>query len=171
MLTQKAKYGLKALSVLAEAGAAAPSRRATMPIHEIAERARAPRKFLEAILLDLRRHGFVDSLRGKSGGYALARPATQIALSDLIRAIDGPLAPIPCASLTAYRPCIDCVEPADCAIRRVMRQVRDATAEILDGTMLADIAAPAPRPAITALLDVVAERACQKDLIEFPSSR
>jgi Rrf2 family protein len=159
MLTQKAKYGLRALAVLAEAGAIMPSRRATLPIQDIAARANAPRKFLEAILLDLRRHGFVDSQRGKSGGYALARPAAQIPLSDLIRAIDGPLAPIPCASLTAYRPCADCAEPADCAIRRVMRQVRDATAAILDGTMLADIASPAAPRAIGALLDIVAEKA------------
>jgi Rrf2 family protein len=151
MLTQKAKYGLRALAVLAEVAAAAPpGRRATLPIHEIAERANAPRKFLEAILLDLRRHGFVDSLRGKSGGYALARPAAQIALSDLIRAIDGPLAPIPCASLTAYRPCADCPDPAQCAIRRVMRQVRDATAAVLDGTTLAALAADTgtDRPAL-----------------------
>ena len=142
MLTQKAKYGLRALTVLTEAAAAAPERRAVLPIGEIAERARAPRKFLETILLDLRRHGFVDSLRGKSGGYALARPARSIALSDVIRAIDGPLAPIPCASMTAYRPCTDCPDPAACTIRRVMRQVRDATAAVLDGTTLADLATP-----------------------------
>jgi Rrf2 family protein len=141
MLTQKAKYGLQALAVLAEAQAAAQAGRATLPIHEIADRAHAPRKFLEAIMLDLRRHGFVDSLRGKAGGYALARPATGISLSDVIRAIDGPLAPIPCASLTAYRPCADCPDPAACALRRVMREVRDATAAILDRTTLADLVA------------------------------
>lgn len=141
MLTQKAKYGLRALAVLAAAAEVPASRRRqTLTIQEIAERARAPRKFLEAILLDLRRHGFVDSVRGKAGGYALARPAGEIALSDLIRAIDGPLAPIPCASLTAYRPCADCAEPETCAIRLVMRRVRDATATILDGTTVADLA-------------------------------
>ncbi len=141
MLTQKAKYGLRALGVLARAASdAPPGRPGTLPIHEIAERAHAPRKFLEAILLDLRRHGFVDSLRGKAGGYVLARQAGDIALSDLIRAIDGPLAPIPCASLAAYRPCTDCPDPTHCAIRKVMRQVRDATAAVLDGTTLADLA-------------------------------
>jgi Rrf2 family protein len=136
MLTQKAKYGLRALSVLA----AEQGRRATMPIGELADRGHVPHKFLEAILLDLRRHGFVDSRRGKAGGYTLARPAAAISVGDIIRAIDGPLAPIPCASLTAYRPCADCPDPQACAIQRLMRRVRDATAEVLDGTSLQDLA-------------------------------
>jgi Rrf2 family protein len=155
MLTQKAKYGLRALAVLAEAARESSRSRATLPIHEIADRAHAPRKFLEAILLDLRRHGFVDSARGKSGGYVLARPADEIVLSDLIRAIDGPLAPIPCASLTAYRPCVDCPEPEICAIRKVMRRVRDATAAVLEGTTLADLTAK-PAEARAALLEPAA---------------
>jgi Rrf2 family protein len=138
MLTQKARYGLRALAVLAEADDGL-ARHAILPVQEIAERARAPRKFLEAILLDLRRAGFVDSARGKAGGYALARPASEIRVSDLIRAIDGPLAPIPCASLTAYRPCSDCPDPPRCAIRKVMRRVRDATAAVLDATTLAEL--------------------------------
>jgi Rrf2 family protein len=137
MLTQKAKYGLRALSVLAtEQG-----RRVTLPISELAERGHVPHKFLEAILLDLRRHGFVDSRRGKAGGYTLARPAKSISVGDIIRAIDGPLAPIPCASLTAYRPCADCANPQACAIQRLMRRVRDAMAEVLDGTSLEELAA------------------------------
>ena len=156
MLTQKAKYGIRALAVLADAAHLSPRRRVTMPIHEVADRARAPRKFLEAILLGLRRHGFVDSVRGKAGGYALSRPAEEIVLSDLIRAIDGPLAPIPCASLTAYRPCADCPEPEDCAIRKVMRQVRDATAAVLDGTTLAQLTAN-PVAARAALLESAAD--------------
>ena len=143
MLTQKARYALQGLRVLAEAGAASAAPglgRSTLPIHEIADRANAPRKFLEAILLDLRRHGFVESARGKSGGYALARRPEQIALSDVIRAVDGPLAPIPCASLTAFRPCSDCPDPANCTLRRVMREVRDATAAVLDRRTVADLA-------------------------------
>ena len=135
MLTQKAKYALRALAVL---GAA--DRRVPLPIHEVADRARAPQKFLEAILLELRRHGVLTSTRGKAGGYALARPPELIGLGDVIRLVDGPLAPIPCASLTAYRPCTDCPDPESCAIRRVMRRVRDATAAILDGTSVADLA-------------------------------
>jgi len=143
MLTQRAKYGLRAMAILA-------SRRApgsTMSIPELADDGHLPSKFLEAILLDLKRHGFLVSRRGKAGGYALARPAEHIAVGDLIRALDGPLAPIPCASLTAYRPCADCADPAECDIRRLMRQVRDATAAILDGTSLARFAATAaPSP-------------------------
>jgi Rrf2 family protein len=143
MLTQRAKYGLKALCILARTEPAAPP----MAIHDVAERGRIPQKFLEAILLDLRRHGFVASRRGKAGGYALARPAEEIAVGDVIRALDGPLAPIPCASLTAYRPCTDCADPPSCALRLLMRRVRDATAGILDGTSLAALAlAEAPEP-------------------------
>jgi len=137
MLTQKAKYGLRALCVLAaESGAHQP-----LPIHEVAQRAHVPHKFLEAILLDLRRHGFVESRRGKAGGYSMTRDPGEIRVSDIIRALDGPLAPIPCASLTAYQPCLDCENPKDCAIQHLMRQVRDATAAVLDGTTLADLAA------------------------------
>lgn len=141
MLTQKAKYALQALRVLAAAGSEAGAR-PTLTIQAIAERAHAPRKFLETILLDLRRHGFVDSSRGKSGGYVLAMAPGDIRLSEVIRAIDGPLAPIPCASLTAYRPCADCPDPPSCALRRVMREVRDATAAILDARSVADLITP-----------------------------
>jgi Rrf2 family protein len=136
MLTQKAKYALRSLAVLAEADPRIP-----LPIHEIAERAHAPQKFLEAILLELRRHGVLASTRGKAGGYVLARPAKELRVSEVIRMVDGPLAPIPCASLTAYRPCADCPDPQSCSIRIVMRRVRDATAEILDRTSIADLAA------------------------------
>jgi Rrf2 family protein len=135
MLTQKAKYAVRALAALAEAPRDAP-----LPIQQIAERARAPHKFLEAILLELRRHGMLASRRGKAGGYVLARAAADIRLGDVIRAIDGPLAPIPCASLGFYRPCTDCEEPETCSIRKVMREVRDATAKVLDHVTIADMA-------------------------------
>lgn len=137
MLTQRAKYGLRAMSLLA---ARCPPG-GTMSIPDLAQEGHIPPKFLEAILLDLKRHGFLISRRGKSGGYALGQPAERVAIGDLIRALDGPLAPLPCASLTAYRPCADCADPANCDIRRLMRQVRDATAKILDGTTLAAFAA------------------------------
>ena len=136
MLTQKAKYALRSLAVLAAADPHVP-----LPIHEIADRAHAPQKFLEAILLELRRHGVLVSTRGKAGGYVLARPAEDLKVGDIIRMVDGPLAPIPCASLTAYRPCADCPDPESCAIRSVMRRVRDATAAILDHTSIAEIGA------------------------------
>lgn len=135
MLTQKAKYALRALAVLAVADSRVP-----LPIHEVADRAHAPQKFLESILLELRRHGVLSSTRGKAGGYVLARPAREVRIGDVIRMVDGPLAPIPCASLTAYRPCADCPDPEDCVIRRMMRRVRDATAAILDGLTVADLA-------------------------------
>ncbi|WP_270937567.1 RrF2 family transcriptional regulator [Falsiroseomonas oryzae] len=139
MLTQRAKYGLRAMALLA---ANCPPG-GTISIPDLAQGGHIPPKFLEAILLDLKRHGFLTSRRGKAGGYALARPAERIAIGDLIRALDGPLAPIPCASLTAYRPCTDCADPPSCAIRRLMREVRDAMAQILDGTSLAQFAASA----------------------------
>jgi Rrf2 family protein len=136
MLTQKAKYGLRALCVLA----AERGERHPLPIHEVADRAHVPHKFLEAILLDLRRHGFVESRRGKAGGYSMARDPAEIRVSDVIRAIDGPLAPIPCASLTAYQACLDCENPQHCSIQQLMRRVRDATAAVLDGTTVAELA-------------------------------
>lgn len=105
---------------------------------EIAERQNVPRKFLELILLDLRKHGLVRSQRGKLGGYALAKPADTITFGQIMRIMDGPLAPIPCASLTGYRRCADCRDEKSCAVRKAMRQVRDAAAAILDGTTLAD---------------------------------
>jgi Rrf2 family protein len=125
-----------------------------MPIPELAQDGHIPPKFLEAILLDLKRHGFLTSRRGKAGGYALAQPAESIVIGNLIRALDGPLAPIPCASLTAYQPCADCADPATCEIRHLMRQVRDATATILDGTTLAAFAAS---EAAKAPADIMAE--------------
>lgn len=120
-------------------------------IADIAKRQRVPKKFLELILLDLKRHGIVRSFRGRKGGYMLARPADTIFFGQIIRLMDGPLAAIPCASLSAYRRCSDCQEEAACSIRRVMRQVRDATATILDRTSLADALA---KPRATNLLEL-----------------
>lgn len=136
MLTQRAKYGLKALIILASPELSGDRR----PIGEIAQRGHMPQKFLEAILLDLRRHGFVTSRRGKAGGYSLVRPAAEIMVGDVIRALDGPLAPIPCASLTAYRPCLDCETPVTCEVRILMRRVRDAMSGVLDATSIAELA-------------------------------
>lgn len=100
--------------------------------HAIAERANVPGKFLETILVDLRRAGFVESRRGQLGGHALAKAADAITIGDLIRAIDGPLAPVRCASSTAYEPCSDCLEPAQCAVRSLMRETREALSGVLD---------------------------------------
>ena len=103
-----------------------------MQAHAIAEQANVPQKFLEAILVDLRHAGFVESRRGKHGGHALAKPAETIMVGDLIRAIDGPLAPVRCASMTAYEPCSDCTDPATCSVRALMRETRAALSSVLD---------------------------------------
>jgi Rrf2 family protein len=132
MLSQKARYALRALIVLAEHGGREP-----MMIAEIAAEARVPRKFLEQILLSLKRRGIVQSVRGRAGGYRLGRPAREISFADIIRETDGPLALSPCVSATAYHKCADCVDEATCAIRKVLLAARDATAEVLESRTLA----------------------------------
>jgi len=134
MLSQKAKYGLQALIYLARKGEGKP-----VLIREIAESERLPKKFLEAILLELKSAGILHARPGKGGGYTLNRPARSITLGRVIRLIDGPLAPIPCVSQTAYAPCRDCLDEQTCGIRAVMKRVRDATAKILDETTLFDL--------------------------------
>ncbi len=135
MLSQKAKYGIRALLYLCRQGTNQP-----VVIREIAEKERLPRKFLEAILLEMKEAGILHSRPGKGGGYTLNRPPESIPLSRIIRIIDGPLAPIPCVSQTAYAPCKDCLDERTCVIRAVMKRVRDATAKLLDETSLADLA-------------------------------
>jgi Rrf2 family protein len=127
MLSQKTKYGLRALVYLA-----ALRDRESAPIPEIAEGARAPRKFLEAILVELKQAGFVESRRGRFGGYGLARLPAQIMFADVIRALEGPLALAPCASRTAYRPCRDCADVETCPIRAALLASRDAVANVLE---------------------------------------
>src|SRR3712207_6837878 len=114
MLSQKAKYALRALLMLAEA-----KPEELVLVQDIAEQQNMPRKFLELILLELKRHGFLYSQRGRGGGYCLARPGDTITLGQVVRAIDGPLAPLPCASVTSYRRCADCQDERTCAIRKV----------------------------------------------------
>lgn len=132
MLSQKAKYALKALFVLGEHQGTDP-----VMIAEIAEKANVPRKFLEQILLEMKRRGIVHSVRGKFGGYGLGRKPEEISFAEVLRVVDGPLALSPCASVTAYRKCDDCDDETTCAIRRVLVNVRDATAEILEQHTLA----------------------------------
>jgi Rrf2 family protein len=132
MLSQKARYALHALIVLAEHGAGEPKM-----IADIAEDARVPRKFLEQILLDLKRRGIVRSLRGRAGGYLLGRHPKNITFAEVIRTIDGPLALAPCVSTTAYHRCEDCEDEETCAIRKVLLAARDATAAVLEERTLA----------------------------------
>ncbi|HEX9652419.1 MAG TPA: Rrf2 family transcriptional regulator [bacterium] len=134
MLSRKAKYSLKALLALAAEYGNGP-----ILISELASREAIPKKFLELILLDLKNHGILQSKKGQGGGYQLAKSPATISLGAVIRIMDGPLAPLPCASETAYRRCDECTDETTCGIRMVMREVRDATARILDGTSLADV--------------------------------
>jgi Rrf2 family protein len=132
MLTSKGKYGLKALLHMAKAPVGE-----NLQVAEIAAQNNISKRFLDAILLDLRHAGFVRSRKGPGGGHALARPATEIFIGSVVRALDGPLAPIACASRTAYEPCQDCDNTELCGVRLIMTDVRDAMANILDNTSLA----------------------------------
>ncbi|MEI9889122.1 MAG: Rrf2 family transcriptional regulator [Rhizomicrobium sp.] len=138
MLSQKARYALHALIVLAEHTGDTP-----MQIADVAEEARVPRKFLEQILLDLKKRGIVKSTRGRSGGYLLGKAPRDITFADVIRVMDGPLALAPCVSVTAYHKCEDCVDEATCAIRKVLLAARDATAQVLESRTIAQAAVTA----------------------------
>ena len=133
-MRSRTKYGLKALLVLAQEDGGGP-----VLISELAAREKLPKKFLEAILLELKRRGFVDSRKGKGGGYFLRRRPDEITFGDVIRVLEGPLALVPCVSQTAYTTCVECVDEPTCGVRFAMKEVRDATARILDHTTLADV--------------------------------
>jgi len=134
MLSKKAKYALKALLYLTK-----NADRGLVLISEISAEERIPRKFLEAILVDLKTQQILQSTRGKNGGYALAKDPAQVSVGNIIRMIDGPLAAIPCVSHLYYRKCDECMDEETCEIRLVMKKVRDATAAILDTTYLSDL--------------------------------
>ena len=140
MLTNKGKYGLKALVHLA----GLPPGETAQSL-EIARAEAIPKKFLDAILSDLRNAGLVVTRKGKLGGYRLARPPAEITAGSAIRALDGPLAPIGCASRTRYRRCDDCVDVATCSVRLLMTEVRDLSAKLLDGTSIAEMKQRAER--------------------------
>lgn len=134
MLSQKARYALRAMIELAR-------EEGQVTAGELAVRADAPRKFLEAILLTLARQGLVTSRRGKFGGYLLGREPALISFAEIIRLVDGPLALTPCVSRTAFRRCEDCRDLATCALREALLRARDATAGVLEGYSLADAVA------------------------------
>ncbi len=135
MLTNKGKYALKAMLHLASLREDEMAK-----VAQIAKANNIPKKFLDQIFTDLRNIGVVHSTRGRSGGYALAKPANKIRVGQIIRAIDGPIAPYLCASKTAYRPCEDCDEEV-CAVRRLMIEARNALSRVLDKKTLADMQA------------------------------
>ena len=135
MLTSRAKYAIRACMVLAERKSA----NSWSSAGGLAEAADVPRKFLEAILTQLRDHGVVESRRGPAGGHRLVAQASTVSAADVIRAIDGPLAMTPCASATAFSACADCVAVEDCRVRHLMRRARDAVALVLEQCSLAEL--------------------------------
>ena len=134
MLSKKSKYALRALMALSQKKEDKP-----VLIAELARQEKIPKKFLELILLELKNKGILQSKKGKGGGYFLGRKPEEVSLGEVVRALDGPLAPLPCASQTAYRKCDECADESTCGIRAVMREVRDATAAILDQETIADM--------------------------------
>jgi Rrf2 family protein len=136
MISQKAKYALRALICLVKAG---PER--SLMISEIATAQAIPKKFLEQILLELKRSGIVASRRGRQGGYVLLRPAEKLTFGEVLRLIDGPIAPLPCLSKIAYRRCADCQDEGNCEIRHVFAGVVNAQREVLDHTTFAEAVA------------------------------
>jgi len=133
MISQKAKYALRALVALCRV----PPGESLM-ISEISKERAIPKKFLEQILLELKRAGIVMSRRGRLGGYVLLRSPDQVTFGEVLRLIDGPIAPLPCLSKIAYRRCTDCADEGTCEIRHVFARVTIATREVLDTTTLAD---------------------------------
>lgn len=134
MLTKRAKYGLKAMKYLAESPKETP-----VLISSISEHENIPFKFLQGILLSLKKHGFLDSKKGKGGGYFLKKPAKEINMASLFRVLDGPIALVPCVSLNYYEKCDDCPDEYTCCVNRLMAQVRDQTLTLLENETLEDL--------------------------------
>lgn len=132
MLSQRGRYALKALLLLARRE---PEQ---LGVSAIAEAEQIPRKYLEAIMTEMRKANIVESTRGWSGGYRLSRPSDLITFGEVIRITDGPLALLPCASRNFYKRCEDCPDEGACALRQVMAKVRNEVSVILDRTTLAD---------------------------------
>lgn len=131
MISQRARYAFKALIVLARAGGAG------MQIRDIAEQEQIPRKFLEQILLSMKAGGLISSRRGREGGYALLKDAEAISLGSVLRMIDGPIAPLPCLSKTAYRKCDDCPSEELCGVRAGFAEAYGASLRVLEATTIA----------------------------------
>lgn len=146
MLSQRGRYAMKAMLSLARAGGDRPK-----GVSAIAAEENIPRKFLEAIMSDLRREQLVESTRGKLGGYRLTRPPETITFGEIIRMTDGPLALLPCVSHNFYRRCEDCPDESACDLRRVMATVRQSVADVLDRTSLRDAITGSERAAAFSL--------------------
>jgi Rrf2 family protein len=135
MITNKAKYALKSMIVLARNYGKGP-----MVIEDIASKELIPRKFLEAILCELKNAGLLQSRKGKGGGYELYKAPEEISMATVLRIIDGPIAPLPCVSINFYEPCTDCHDEVSCSLHRTLIAVRDANLAVLEKTTLAEMA-------------------------------
>ena len=134
MISKKAKYALKALEYITK-----NKDRGALLISEISEKQRIPKKFLEVILLELKRDGILQSKMGKNGGYSLRMDPDSVTIGHIIRLMDGPIAIIPCVSYKFYQRCDECEDEATCGLRNVMAQVREANNKILNKVTLAEV--------------------------------
>lgn len=135
MLAQRTRYALRSLLYLAEEQSGSP-----VQLARIAKTQRVPPKYLELIMLDLKKAGLVRSTRGPKGGYGLARTPEEISFGDIVRVMEGPIALVPCASVNFYEPCGDCRDEESCAIRKAFAILRDRTTSFLDGISLNEAA-------------------------------
>jgi Rrf2 family protein len=135
MLSKKTKYGLKALTYIARNNKAP-----LVSIREIAESENIPQKFLEGILLTLRKSGFLGSKKGQHGGYYLIKEPSEIKMTDVMRILEGPIAMVPCVSLNFYEKCADCPDEDKCSVNRLMIEVRDSTLQVFRNYTVADLA-------------------------------
>jgi len=134
MLSKKTKYGLKALAYLARKGANQP-----VLISEISEQERISKKFLEAILLQLKKNGFLGSKMGKGGGYYLLRDPETITIASVYRVLEGPIAMLPCVSINYYEKCDDCISEEECVLHKMMLEVRDNTLQVYENKTIMDL--------------------------------
>ena len=134
MLSKKTKYGLKALTFIARIGSNEP-----VQVGEIAKGEHIPQKFLESILLTLRKAGILGSKKGKHGGYYLRKDPSEILMTEVMRVLEGPIAMVPCVSLNFYEPCDDCPDEQACSVNKLMIQVRDSTLQVFKNTSLKDL--------------------------------
>ncbi len=134
MLSKKTKYGLKALTYLAAQKGNKP-----VQISEIARHENISQKFLESILLSLRKTGVLGSKKGKGGGYYLIRDPEEVLMTDVMRILEGPIAMVPCVSLNFYEKCDDCPDEVGCSVHRLMLKVRDSALDVYRNTTLADL--------------------------------
>ncbi|MCF6294655.1 MAG: Rrf2 family transcriptional regulator [Flavobacteriaceae bacterium] len=134
MLSKKTKYGLKALTFIARRIDNKP-----VPIATIAKNENISQKFLESILLTLRKSGFLGSKKGKGGGYYLLKDPKEINMSSVMRILEGPIAMVSCVSLNFYEKCDDCPDENTCSVYKLMKEIRDGNLKIYNNKSLSDL--------------------------------